>query len=154
MRRIRYISIHAPTNGATISYSTASCLLIFQSTLRRTERPPLLCYQRFHLYFNPRSDERSDHISYSTASCLLIFQSTLRRTERQDIFKMGEGKQYFNPRSDERSDSWGNRYPCMGMPISIHAPTNGATNMSWKWRAKEQFQSTLRRTERLLRYLC
>ena len=62
------ISIHAPTNGATHITLLLIWLVVFQSTLRRTERreltfePLSLC-----LYFNPRSDERSDHVVLTSA---------------------------------------------------------------------------------------
>ena len=55
----------------------------------------------------------------------------------------------FNPRSDERSDV---HYVCVVISkssISIHAPTNGATPMRQIKLDHLQFQSTLRRTERL-----
>ena len=56
------ISIHAPTNGAT-----GSRLLLV-----------VVC-----IYFNPRSDERSDAQRRGTCSFICKFQSTLRRTERR-----------------------------------------------------------------------
>ena len=58
------ISIH----GATHITLLLIWLVVFQSTLRRTERreltfePLSLC-----LYFNPRSDERSDHVVLTSA---------------------------------------------------------------------------------------
>ena len=56
------------------------------------------------LNFNPRSDERSDFLKYR------LFMIAVN----------------FNPRSDERSDD--NQLPWpLGFDISIHAPTNGAT---------------------------
>ena len=55
------ISIHAPANGATNILKVCITDLIFQSTLRRTERPVLSRYlQCSGSNFNPRSDERSD----------------------------------------------------------------------------------------------
>ena len=77
------ISIHAPTNGATTLLRQDCSSSLFQSTLRRTERRnchiylPLINDISIHaptngatssdhtgrpsyLYFNPRSDERSD----------------------------------------------------------------------------------------------
>ena len=77
------ISIHAPTNGATCPLIRPLTHKVFQSTLRRTERRnchiylPLINDISIHaptngatssdhtgrpsyLYFNPRSDERSD----------------------------------------------------------------------------------------------
>ena len=58
------ISIHAPTNGATV-----------------------LCGLSYHrlIYFNPRSDERSDVVKCGVQYRGCAFQSTLRRTERQQF---------------------------------------------------------------------
>ena len=87
------ISIHAPTNGATTLLRQDCSSSLFQSTLRRTERRnchiylPLINDISIHaptngatssdhtgrpsyLYFNPRSDERSDVNSFM--SCLRV----------------------------------------------------------------------------------
>ena len=100
------ISIHAPTNGATV-----------------------LCGLSYHrlIYFNPRSDERSDVVKCGVQYRGCAFQSTLRRTERHSSFRFLGWYGYFNPRSDERSDP----KPPKFFPKAI------------------VFQSTLRRTERL-----
>ena len=121
------ISIHAPTNGATHKTFLCQQGLIFQSTLRRTER----------------------HVRFAVKRHFILFQSTLRRTERQcsrhpyqphtdisihaptngattDQQHYWQRPDNFNPRSDERSDfiPLGATYTSL---ISIHAPTNGAT---------------------------
>ena len=77
-----FISIHAPTRGATkTSYYRNLSYLLFQSTLPREER---LILRRF-LYqlknFNPRSHERSDASNFDF-SLAVVFQSTLPREER------------------------------------------------------------------------
>ena len=79
---INTISIHAPTNGATELDFSTDITGEFQSTLRRTER--LASPRRFKrkIYFNPRSDERSDQDSAHCPHLHSAFQSTLRRTER------------------------------------------------------------------------
>ena len=124
--------------------------MIFQSTLRRTERQSIL----------------------SPCSAVSIFQSTLRRTERLASNPKSTATRYFNPRSDERSDD--TQLQVVMIPqISIHAPTNGATmpplpntlsHLYFNPRSDErsdpvlypssstllQFQSTLRRTKRLV----
>ena len=99
--------------------------MIFQSTLRRTERLQFRWQYRVDSDFNPRSDERSDAYQYIHQCCF----------------------HYFNPRSDERSDM------CLFLLaivscISIHAPTNGATTVQSLTMLGQKFQSTLRRTER------
>ena len=81
----QYISIHAPTRGATVIVTE----IIFIGS-----------------NFNPRSHERSDTCNSIRPLCIYEFQSTLPREERQ-----GAGIRYladfrdFNPRSHERSDS-------------------------------------------------
>ena len=121
------ISIHAPTNGAT-----------------------LLGILRLHklAYFNPRSDERSDFLHRRTCSNFSHFNP--RSDERSDynnsFFSCSSDN--FNPRSDERSDQDGIITKITHI-ISIHAPTNGATQTAGAAVSTIfLFQSTLRRTER------
>ena len=100
------ISIHAPTNGATTFTFCFLQLVLFQSTLRRTERHILACIKSMCVHFNPRSDERSDLLGLRYGRVITS---------------------HFNPRSDERSDGLCNVRLCLLSSISIHAPTNGAT---------------------------
>ena len=132
-----FISIHAPTRGATSKYIYMIYTIRFQSTLPREERLfVLLSHNPAYAYFNPRSHERSDR--YST---MLLHRS-----------------KYFNPRSHERSDR-AFILCSLSSVISIHAPTRGATwlPLSGKW--SFLFQSTLPREERHitvypLKYYC
>ena len=107
-RQLPNISIHAPTRGATKLYRLAWCqFAVFQSTLPREERPLPKLEEFSYLNFNPRSHERSDAQFLSKFLYLL----------------------YFNPRSHERSD--GGKNDSTGIfAISIHAPTRGATRDS------------------------
>ena len=98
------ISIHAPTNGATPALSPA---LIPQ------------------IYFNPRSDERSDGISWWIPQGWYI-----------SIHAPTNGATFVQWILEKVSR------------ISIHAPTNGATTTSTRVIIVDLFQSTLRRTER------
>ena len=188
------ISIHAPANGATIYCHYFFLPPIFQSTLRRTERPLHVAntialayfnprsgersdvintyHPDVHKYFNPRSGERSDSITLFNLKSFTYFnprsgersdycanvagvnmssfQSTLRRTERRDV----RGREqpcyrHFNPRSGERSDPKFNP-KIVRIIISIHAPANGATDCRDSSIKFHVFQSTLRRTERLI----
>ena len=60
-KSIPYISIHAPTRGATAtSGALSSAVFTFQSTLPREERRCCCSGCSFCCYFNPRSHERSD----------------------------------------------------------------------------------------------
>ena len=143
------ISIHAPTNGATPVVG-AGCVVFkfqstlrrterqidsmhynsyspFQSTLRRTERLPPWVQTYLYCHFNPRSDERSDRISQLPDRATGYFNP--RSDERSDDTPDTEpdGGWDFNPRSDERSDDT-QLIIYRADVISIHAPTNGATN--------------------------
>ena len=124
-----YISIHAPTRGAT---------------------RPNGSVRRLSIHFNPRSHERSDvffalcngqflcisiHAPTRGATvCTVprtwipVFQSTLPREERrfQRVF-LRINYQHFNPRSHERSDPVSCDLMQNYFSISIHAPTRGAT---------------------------
>ena len=78
-----FISIHAPTRGATkTSYYRNLSYLLFQSTLPREERQNFLLLLKFGIrYFNPRSHERSD-LAHKSFPSHQVFQSTLPREER------------------------------------------------------------------------
>ncbi|ACR76217.1 Hypothetical protein EUBREC_2486 [Agathobacter rectalis ATCC 33656] len=58
--KLIYISIHAPTRGATVLILNQLLLLIFQSTLPREERQKCRVWLNNQRNFNPRSHERSD----------------------------------------------------------------------------------------------
>ena len=77
-----HISIHAPTRGATTSFIRLQFRTLFQSTLLQEER---LCF-----------------CSYKTP--LLLFQSTLLQEERRSAMQCIFSIQNFNPRSYKRSD--------------------------------------------------
>ena len=121
------ISIHAPTNGATII---------------------LVCLLSSACYFNPRSDERSDYICAQGERTKEDFNP--RSDERSDILFCSNSKFVcnFNPRSDERSDD-GQGLCCI--EIQQFQSTLRRTERRGKWNDilyKRIFQSTLRRTER------
>ena len=100
------ISIHAPTRGATLYFYGDIVSATFQSTLPREERRwEVLHLLLLFLYFNPRSHERSDKNQPHRKEAIHEFQSTLPREER--LFSRGGNQSYrdFNPRSHERSDS-------------------------------------------------
>ena len=127
--------------------------MLFQSTLRRTERQNLMNQGRRVYNFNPRSDERSDwspgsddgrpesisiHAPTNGATIPPLvatrnpgkFQSTLRRTERQlaaGAWWIARQISIHAPTNGATADQKGKN---MAIIISIHAPTNGATNPS------------------------
>ena len=76
------------------------------------------------------------------------FQSTLPRGERRFFYCRFLGGADFNPRSHEGSDHERQLNYC-SVPISIHAPTRGATFCPLLHHAyRMKFQSTLPRGER------
>ena len=126
------ISIHAPTNGATLDYKRD------ERTFNISIHAPTngatimeLSLRTIQAYFNPRSDERSDSPCKVSFDIVDKFQSTLRRTERLHDNRLPQQGVHFNPRSDERSDYV--KLTASGYErISIHAPTNGATQTRHK----------------------
>ena len=100
-----HISIHAPARGATNSASMMSALSLFQSTLPQGER---LVPLQFHILcahnFNPRSHKGSDPESHHFRKLdgISIHAPTRGATILGKIF-------------------------CVTIQISIHAPTRGAT---------------------------
>ena len=123
--RIDSISIHAPARGATVKELCEIVWGEFQSTLPRGERP----MGGFKFLGNNG------------------FQSTLPRVERQRLFLYLDIPGNFNPRSREWSDPL-KVAPLQVMPISIHAPASGATDIIGRDVRTVQFQSTLPRVER------
>ena len=120
------ISIHAPTNGATIVLHALLSVPPFQSTLRRTERRGLTCHRRL-------CKRISIHAPTNGATCVascpsIVFNISIHAPTNGATSLLSESA---------RSDT-----------ISIHAPTNGATRKNELLKVKMVFQSTLRRTER------
>ena len=154
--RSDFISIHAPTRGATTSFAATICKLrLFQSTLLQEERlgadimflcsdnisihAPTRGATRFRFrdnistfYFNPRSYKRSDLQDFNTKFLHLYFNP--RSYKRSDFYCgiCGSCSYHFNPRSYKRSDYSGADVPAE-LYISIHAPTRGATHMTAKF---------------------
>ena len=123
--------------------------LRFQSTLPRGERQFALYKLSATIDFNPRSHEGSDDTIFRRDVCFLYFnprshegsdpnenqdywantgfQSTLPRGERPQCKVIGYTVSNFNPRSHEGSDCHTHKERQFSVPISIHAPTRGAT---------------------------
>ena len=168
-----FVSIHAPTKGATVSGIIITCTLkcfnprshegsdnitqyiiisipsfnprshegsdagaqkrrstsaTFQSTLPRRERHTITLRTDTHTRFQSTLPRRERRFSRCFSSFTPRFQSTLPRRERR--FRLGLCKRFcigFNPRSHEGSDfKIPNGDPAV-VPVSIHAPTKGAT---------------------------
>ena len=100
-----YISIHAPTRGATSLCLNCCIKKEFQSTLPREERRFMRPdHFSHHVNFNPRSHERSD----GRINLVLIGDVYFnpRSHERSDFARIIclSARKNFNPRSHERSD--------------------------------------------------
>ena len=98
--------------------------------------------------FNPRSHKGSDrYLSISVRA--REFQSTLPQGERRESgSQMCLVHRDFNPRSHKGSDDISTRPVRASWPISIHAPTRGATE-KFRWKPiGDEFQSTLPQGER------
>ena len=102
-------------------------LLLFQSTLRRTERHRVTYNQSIRQNFNPRSGERSDNRRKSKGVYAMAISIHAPANGATTITKYKSGNTTdFNPRSGERSDALSQRH-LRPVAISIHAPANGAT---------------------------
>ena len=71
---LHYISIHAPTRGATSISVTQTAKELFQSTLPREERRQSTGQMHSTRYFNPRSHERSDS-NIAQKICLFLYNT-------------------------------------------------------------------------------
>ena len=106
-QRVFFISIHAPTRGATTALSRQ-------------------LYH--HQYFNPRSHERSDKPDSIGDFGKTEFQSTLPREERQDCSECVSYSSCISIHAPTRGATHA-VYNIFNNPhISIHAPTRGATH--------------------------
>ncbi len=100
-----FVSIHAPTRGATAFVApNAKRALTFQSTLPHGERP-LALGQFFFLGVSIHAPTRGATFSKIASWMVLRFQSTLPHGERQ----------------------YDRSLLAAGLQVSIHAPTRGAT---------------------------
>ena len=81
--RYLYLSIHAPTRGATNGKANPWLITFFQSTLLQEERHGFAFFGSPDSAFNPRSYKRSDNMCEECRDEHYIFQSTLLQEERQ-----------------------------------------------------------------------
>ena len=143
------ISIHAPTNGATVSgQALMSALQNFNPRSdERSDRQGKA--GDVHISdFNPRSDERSDdNANFVAIRFKISIHAPTNGATHQDV-RMRRQCRYFNPRSDERSDFSGNE---ISLSRAKFQSTLRRTERRWVDLTKKSlmpFQSTLRRTER------
>ena len=123
----RYISIHAPTRGATGISKTTLNDIEFQSTLLQEERPVFWFLKPPIKDFNPRSYKRSDFSDQLKAMDGLEFQSTLLQEERLCTWLTNAINSIFQSTLlQEERQLLHTKWQC-SLCISIHAPTRGAT---------------------------
>ena len=103
--RYLYLSIHAPTRGATTKTGHIPVLVNFQSTLLQEERQYL-----GSLYFR-----------------ILSFQSTLLQEERPDVINMDLSHFGLSIHAPTRGATVELEKTMNEIELSIHAPTRGAT---------------------------
>ena len=113
------VSIHAPTRGATTTWTKRNTLDMFQSTRPR----------------GARQWYRQRKVSTET------FQSTRPRGARRVVLKRPLSSLSFNPRAHAGRDLF---LGCVVFftIVSIHAPTRGATQISQDHNCTLRFQST------------
>ena len=126
-RAMSIISIHAPTWGATFRDFQDARATIFQSTHPRGVRQDS-AHAKAELWdFNPRTHVGCDIIPWHCSLRILLFQSTHPRGVRlrkQMSYERRRSFQSTHPRGVrpfEAAMAW------LFNPISIHAPTWGAT---------------------------
>ena len=123
----RYISIHAPTRGATGISKTTLNDIEFQSTLLQEERPVFWFLKPPIKDFNPRSYKRSDFSDQLKAMDGLEFQSTLLQEERPVLLLQSLSHVPISIHAPTRGATVRGVSVRIGVTISIHAPTRGAT---------------------------
>ena len=147
-RHRRLVSIHAPTRGATRSQPClhgAARVSIHAPTRGATVEPivvPYTCVVSIHA--------PTRGATMATAK-LTLFQSTRPRGARPAAcWPWPRFRRCFNPRAHAGRDPGAIR-SAHARPVSIHAPTRGATSTAWRitsWRSG--FQSTRPRGARLV----
>ena len=121
--------------------------LVFQSTLRRTERHCSVRCFHINVNFNPRSGERSDIVIQLLPFIYLDFNP--RSGERSDEILFCKFRSLaISIHAPANGATVHIAFICRLAAISIHAPANGATYHLPFLFTFDRFQSTLRRTER------
>ena len=108
------ISIHAPTRGATLYLLIFSFYRNFNPRSYKRSDLPARYQAPGWDYFNPRSYKRSDSGRLTTQPTHATFQSTLLQEERLPrMWNKADILNYFNPRSYKRSD----RLECLTLGV-------------------------------------
>ena len=137
--QMEFVSIHAPTQGATLrcGYTWRSAKE-FQSTRpRRARRVSLRSVCQRHACFNPRAHAGRDGRHSQQGKNWTVFQSTRPRRARRRISALpGRAKSFQSTRPRRaRQIVCGNKLTAT--VVSIHAPTQGATFFHGRFRISE-----------------
>ena len=124
---IEGVSIHAPTQGATISRSYSVLNLLFQSTHPRRVRHFLGVVPESLAQFQSTHPRRGDACWAAGRYACIGFQSTHPRRVRPARRGSHRSESSFNPRTHAGCDSAVRPVFRVGDVVSIHAPTQGAT---------------------------
>ena len=153
---LRQISIHAPANGATAGGVLQSAGgLEFQSTLRRTERRFVIMASSGLRDFNPRSGERSDRKKLEEIGIYNISIHAPANGATAPKYVRLFFARYFNPRSGERSDTADHSIPhCHVRYFNPRSGERSDGDLLVIDAFVNEFQSTLRRTERHKMFFC
>ena len=143
-----FISIHAPTRGATadvVDFATVDAISIHAPTRGATISP----------YPQPYPTSISIHAPTRGATVILMedgfgkkFQSTLPRGERPLLLFLSNYKIIISIHAPTRGATLALAVLGDTVTISIHAPTRGATPFPLVYPLYKIFQSTLPRGER------
>ena len=128
IKGVMYLSIHAPTRGATLStiYTRQPTSTFNPRSYKRSDRVAIY-RATLAKAFNPRSYKRSDLSLIDKADDLNL---SIHAPTRGATGCAGSGwwmYQAFNPRSYKRSDKAYGQTKA-NLLLSIHAPTRGATS--------------------------
>ncbi len=122
-----FISIHAPTRGATLDRNSKTSLLTnFNPRSHKGSDVNFRTRRKIYSNFNPRSHKGSDTTDTGGVHMSNISIHAPTRGATIYIAKVYADLVHFNPRSHKGSDgaTFNFRYDSA---ISIHAPTRGAT---------------------------
>ena len=142
------ISIHAPTRGATRTFTIIPRSLRFQSTLPREERLDFIWNRMIQNKFQstlPREERLPVLMWVGFLQAISIHAPTRGATRFGDSELPSMGISIHAPTRGATLALFLYRY---FLRISIHAPTRGATGLRNLHRTSPLFQSTLPREER------
>ena len=126
--RILSVSIHAPTKGATCESASFLCGYSGFNPRSHEGSDENLCFSvPLRHCFNPRSHEGSDDLESRNKNPPQRFQSTLPRRERLVRFTAAVCRFPVSIHAPTKGATWAAHEAAKIGHVSIHAPTKGAT---------------------------